>query len=480
MLMIDRIYIDGRFVTPHGTELFDLYNPAKGEVIGQVRLGDEVDAQRAIAAAKRALPAFSRTGKPERIRLLRNLHDAVSRRTDALLEALTEEYGAPTARASWMVAHASDAFLNAAKTLESYEFTRRIGSAEVVMEPVGVVGLITPWNADYGFICTKLATAIAAGCTAVIKPSEMSAIQTDLLTECFDEAGLPPGVFNIVNGLGNVVGNVLTSHPDIAKISFTGSTAVGKAILRAAADTVKRVTLELGGKSPTVVLDDANIETAVPLVIQAGFGNNGQACLNGTRVLVSEEMLNAFVPQLKDAVESMKVGDPRDPATVLGPLVSRKQYERVEGYIRAGLDEGATLLTGGEGRPEGAGNGYFVKPTVFTNVTNDMKIARDEIFGPVLAVISYRSEEEAIAIANDTAYGLHAYVISSNQERAEAVAKQLEAGRVSINGAPHEPLAPFGGFKQSGLGREFGIFGLEAFLEPKAVLGARAHVEAAA
>ena len=470
MRIIDRIYVDGEFVAPHGTELFDLYNPAKGEVIGQVRLGDQQDARRAIAAAKRALPAFSRTSKAERIAMLRTLHDAVSARADALLEAAIEEYGAPR-QASWMVALATGAFLNAAKTLEGYEFTKRVDTAEVVMEPVGIVGIITPWNADYIFICNKLATAIAAGCTAVIKPSEMSAIQTDLLTECLAEAGLPAGVFNIVNGRGDVVGAELTSNPDVAKISFTGSTAVGKAILRSAADTMKRVTLELGGKSPTLILDDADIDTAVMLAIERGFVNNGQACINGTRVLVPEAMLDAFIPQLKGAIESMSVGDPQDDTTVFGPIVSEKQYERVENYIQAGIDEGATLITGGLGRPEGLTAGYFVRPTVFANVTNDMKIAREEIFGPVIAVISYRDEQEAIAIANDTTYGLAAYIVSSNQQRAQAVAQQLQAGSVAINRAPHEPMAPFGGYKQSGLGRESGIFGLESFLEPKSIIG---------
>lgn len=471
MRTIERIYIDGKFVTPHGTEYFDLYNPAKSEVIGQVRLGDEHDTRLAITAAKRALPAFSRTSKEERIAMLRRLHDAVSRRADALLAAVIEEYGAPR-RATWMVSLAADAFLNAAKTLEQFEFTRQLGSTEVVMEPVGVLGLITPWNANYIFVCNKLATAIAAGCTAVIKPSEMSAMQTDLLVECLDEAGLPPGAFNIVNGRGEVVGAELTSHPDIAKISFTGSTAVGKSILRTAADTMKRVTLELGGKSPTLVLDDADVDTAVSLVIAAGFLNNGQACINGTRVLVPETMLDAFIPRLKHAVESMKVGDPNDDDTAFGPIVSQKQYDRVEGYIRSGIDEGATLITGGEGRPEGLTSGYFVRPTVFAGVTNDMTIAREEIFGPVVAVISYRTEQEAVAIANDTTYGLAAYVISSSQARAEAVAQQLEAGSVTINGAAPNPMAPFGGYKQSGIGRESGVFGLEAFLEPKSIAGA--------
>jgi aldehyde dehydrogenase (NAD+) len=322
-----------------------------------------------------------------------------------------------------------------------------------------------------GSICSKLATAIAAGCTCVIKPSEFSAIQTDVLIECLHAAGLPAGVVNIVNGRGDVVGAELSANPDISKISFTGSTAVGKAIMRAAAETMKRVTLELGGKSPTIVLDDADLDTAVKIAIAAGFGNSGQACVNGTRVLIPNDRLSELSRAIRGAVEKLKVGDPHDPETNIGPLMNQKQYERVQRYIRAGIDEGAKLLIGGEGHPEGL-RGYFVKPTVFAGVTNNMTIAREEIFGPVLCVLGYRNETEAIAMANDTIYGLHAYVVSSNIERARAVASQLDAGRVAINGAPHDPFAPFGGFKQSGIGREYGVFGLEAYLEPKAVLGA--------
>jgi aldehyde dehydrogenase (NAD+) len=471
MRIIDQIYIDGAFVTPHGTELFDLFNPATGQVIGKVRLADEEDARRAIAVAKRAFPALSRTSKQERIGMLHRLHDAVQPKLEALAKATTEEYGAPVARAGWGVQYAADAFSNAAKTLEGYDFVRRINTTEVVMEPLGVVGLITPWNANIGFICNKLATAIAAGCTAVIKPSEMSAIQTQLITECLHEAGLPAGVFNIVTGRGDVVGAVLTSHPDIAKISFTGSTAVGKAIMRAGAETLKRVTLELGGKSPSLILDDADLKPAVTLAINAGFINSGQACIAGTRILVPEGRLAQVLELAKAAVAAVKVGRPTDPDTAIGPMVSQKQYERVQRYIRIGLDEGARLLIGGEGKPAGLEDGFFIKPTVFFGVTNDMTIAREEIFGPVLCILTYRTEQEAIDIANDTVYGLQANVMSSNPGHARAVASRLEAGRVVINGAALEPLAPFGGFKQSGIGREFGVFGLEAFLEPKAVLG---------
>jgi aldehyde dehydrogenase (NAD+) len=471
MKMIGQVYIDGAFVTPHGTEMFDLYNPATEQVIGQVRLADADDARRAIAAAKAAGPAFARTGKAERIDMLRRLHDAVAARTDELLDAVIEEYGAPTGRAQWTTQFASGSFLVMAQVLESYEFTQRVGQSTVVREPVGVAGLITPWNANYGFICSKLATALAAGCTAVIKPSEMSAIQTQLITECLHTAGLPKGVFNIVTGRGEVVGAELVASADIAKISFTGSTAVGKSILRGSADTIKRVTLELGGKSPIVILDDTDLDWAMPAILAAGFGNNGQACINGTRILVPEPMQAALAARLKAAAEAAKTGDPRDPATLIGPLVSKKQHERVKGYIAKGLAEGATLLTGGAERPDGVTAGYFVKPTVFTNVTNDMTIAREEIFGPVVSVLTYKTEDEAVAIANDTPYGLHAYVLSGDAARARAVAARIQAGRVAINGAPHDPLAPFGGFKQSGLGREYGVYGLESFLETKALLG---------
>jgi aldehyde dehydrogenase (NAD+) len=339
------------------------------------------------------------------------------------------------------------------------------------MQPLGVAGLITPWNSDAGFICGKLAAALAAGCTAVIKPSELSAIQTRVVTEALHEAGLPAGVFNIVTGRGETVGAEMSSHPDIAKISFTGSTAVGKTILRTAAETLKRVTLELGGKSPMIVLDDANFDEAVPLALQAGFMNSGQACIAGTRILVPQARLAEFEEKILAAVGEVQSGDPRDPRTSIGPMVNQKQWERVQRYIRIGVEEGARLIAGGEGRPDGAGAGWFVRPTIFSDVHNDMTIAREEIFGPVLSIIAYRDTEHAIAIANDTPYGLQAYVCSSDATRASAVASRIEAGRVLVNTLAHEPAAPFGGFKQSGIGREYGTFGIEAFLEPKALLG---------
>jgi aldehyde dehydrogenase (NAD+) len=471
MQRIDQIYIDGAFVTPHGTEIFDLFNPATEQVIGQVRLADEQDAQRAIAAAKRAFASYARTGKSERLELLESMANAVEAREDDLYEAIIDEYGSPVSRARWMAKYASSSIREAAKVLRQYEFTRRINSSEVVMQPVGVAGLITPWNANAHFISNKLATAMAAGCTTVIKPSEMSAIQTQIMTEALHTAGVPNGVFNIVTGRGDPVGATISAHPDVAKISFTGSTAVGKSILRAGAETLKRITLELGGKSPFIVLDDADFAEAVPLALQAGFMNNGQACIAGTRILVPQARLAEFEAHMRELVERTQSGAPRDPATVIGPMVSEKQWQRVQRYIRVGIDEGARLLTGGEGRPDGLASGWFVRPTVFSDVRNDMTIAREEIFGPVLSIIAYRDLEEAIAIANDTTYGLQAYVVSTNYARAREVASRIDAGRVMINGLTHDPAVPFGGFKQSGIGREYGTQGLEAYLEPKAVMG---------
>jgi aldehyde dehydrogenase (NAD+) len=468
---LTQIYIDGAFATPHGEERFELFNPATEAVIGTVRLADADDARRAIAAAKRALPAWSRTTLAERAAVLHRMHDAVAAREDELFAAVTEEYGAPVSRARWMVKYAAQVFLDAIHAMEQYEFERQLGIAKVVMQPVGVVGLITPWNSNASFITGKLAAALAAGCTAVIKPSEMSALQTSVVMAALHDAGAPAGVFNIVTGRGDTVGNAIVESPDVRKISFTGSTNVGKGILRAAADDVKRVTLELGGKSPTIILDDADFAAAVPMAIQAGFMNSGQACIAGTRILVPRSRLAEFEALAKEAVAAEVSGDPSRPETTIGPMVSEKQWSRVQAYILAGVAEGARVLAGGEGRPEGYDTGWLVRPTVFTDVRNDMTIARDEIFGPVLAILPYDTEEEAIAIANDTPYGLSAYIATGDLERGARVAASIDSGRVMVNTLMHEPKAPFGGFKQSGLGRENGVFGLDAYLEPKAIIG---------
>jgi len=475
MRTIDHIYINGQFVTPHGEELFDLINPTTGQVAGRVRLGDADDARRAIAAAKAAFPAFSRTTKAERGAMLQRLHDAVLARAGDAAAAQVEEYGGPLNTSIGRSRYTAKMFLDVKKVMEEHEFVKTVNTARVVLEPVGVVGIITPWNSSAWFIANKVATAIAAGCTVVVKPSELSARQNQILTECFHAADLPPGVVNIVNGRGDVVGAELSVHPDVNKISFTGSTAVGKSIARLGVETMKRVTLELGGKSANIILDDADFEKAIPAAIQACFMNNGQACIAGSRLLVPEDKLELVKLLVKTAVEAVKVGDPHHAENTLGPLVNQKQFERVQRYIQIGIDEGAELIAGGVGRPAGLEAGYFVKPTAFINVTNDMTIAREEIFGPVLSVLTYKTEAEAIQIANDTPYGLQAYISSTNLDRANRVARAMIAGRVHINGIHDDLIAPFGGFKQSGIGREFGPYGLDSYLEPKAILGVEAQ-----
>jgi aldehyde dehydrogenase (NAD+) len=467
---ITKHYIDGAFVECHGRELMDIINPTNGEVIAHVTLADEEDARRAIAAAKQVFPSFGRTTKEERSEILRNLHNAVSARIGDLTDVMVEEYGGVRQFAGPIVQSGADVFLAAEKALHELPLTRSWGKTTVTLEPVGVAGLISPWNANTFFLCMKLASAVAAGCTVVMKPSEMSALQTRVWLECVHAANLPKGLCNVVAGRGDVVGAELVRNPDVAKISFTGSAAVGQSIMRDGAATMKRVTLELGGKSPNILLDDADLSKAIPTALGIAFLNSGQACVAGTRLLVPKKRLDEVKRALVDTMPAFPVGDPADPKTAVGPMVSQKQYERVQSYIRKGIKEGADLLVGGEGRPEGLEAGFFVKPTVFVNVNNDMTIAREEIFGPVLSVITYENDEDAIRIANDTEYGLHAFVSGTDVQRARRVASQLQAGRVAINGMLDDQQAPFGGFKHSGLGREFGTYGIEAFLEPRAIL----------
>ncbi len=468
---INEVYFDGAFATPHGTARAPLFNPATEEQIGTVRLGDAADVDAAVAAGRAAVPLAAGLSVAERIALLQGLALAVSARAPDLVAAMRLEYGAPPDFVRFSIERLPDIFLSMAETVRDFPFRRNVGRARVSMQPLGVVAAITPWNSDIGFICTKLATAVAAGAPIVIKPSEMSAIQTQAITEALHAAGLPRGMLGIVNGYGDVVGAALSAHPDVAKITFTGSTVTGRHVLRAAADRFTRVTLEMGGKGPTLILDDADLDRAIPIALANGFMNSGQACIAGTRILAPRARLAEIADRLRAGAGAFKVGGPDDPSSRIGPMVSEKQWQRVQSYIRLGLDEGATLLTGGEGRPDGLARGWFVRPTILADVGNDMRIAREEIFGPVLCLIAYDDEEDGIRIANDTPYGLQSYVLSSDTDRARRVADRLQAGRVLINGATHDPLAPFGGFKQSGIGREYGAFGLEAFLEPRAVLG---------
>ncbi len=452
----DRAYINGKFVTLHGTHVVDLVNPTNNTVIGKVTMADEIDTRQAIAAAKEAFNTFSQSSKEYRMDCLQRLHDAVAKRMDQLVDATVLEYGAPQDRAKGSNNLAANIFLHFKEVLKDFDLARTVGTSKVVMEPAGVVGIFTPWNSSAGSIAIKVAPAIAAGCTVVIKPSEMSAMQTEVLMDAFHEAGLPPGVINFVTGLGEVVGTELTKSPDIQKIAFTGSTQIGK--------------LVAGGKSPNIILDDADFSTAIPMAVAACYLNNGQACIAASRLIVPEDRLGEVKRLVRAAVEQIKMGDPRNKDVTLGPLASIKQYKRVQEYIKSGIEEGAELVIGGEGHPSGLEDGNFVKPTVFANVTRDMRIAKEEIFGPVLSILTYKTEPEAVEIANDTEFGLIAYVSSADPERANRVAGKLAAGRVLINTIGHDPFAPFGGFKQSGIGREGGIFGLQEYLEPKAII----------
>src|ERR1700676_2490935 len=463
-------YIDGSFVESHGREVMDVIKPTNGQVIARVTLGDEEDTRRAIAAAKGAFASFGRSTKEERAKILRWLHEAASARLDDLTAAMVEEYGGVVQFAGPIVQSGVNAFLASEKALQELPWTRRWDKTTVTLEPVGVAGLIAAWNANALFICLKLASAVAAGCTVVIKPSEVSAIQTRVLIEALHEADLPKGLLNVVIGRGNIVGAELVRNPDVDKISFTGSVGVGQGIMRDGAATMKRVTLELGGKSPTILLDDAALDQAIPAALVLALMNSGQACAAGTRLLVPKSRLDEIKRAIRDEMRAFTVGDPADPKTAVGPMVSQNQYERVQWYIRKGIEEGAEVLVGGEGHPAGFEAGYFVKPTVFVNVKNDMTIAQEEIFGPVLCVITYDSEDEAIRIANDSKYGLHAAVLGTDLQRARRVASQIRSGRVVINGMTDDPQAPWGGFKYSGVGREYGQYGIEAFLETRAIL----------
>jgi aldehyde dehydrogenase (NAD+) len=463
-------YIDGKFVEPHGREVMDSINPTNNNVIGSVTFADEEDAKRAIAAAKRAFASFGGTSKEERAALLRRLQEVVTARIPDLTAAMVEEYGGVHHFSKLIVQMAADSFFHAEKALQELLLVRTWNKTTVYLTPVGVAGLITAWNSNALFICLKTASALAAGCTVVVKPSELSSFQTQVLLECVHEAKLPRGVFNVVTGLGSTVGTELVRNPDVAKISFTGSVAVGQQIMRDGAATMKRVTHELGGKSPNILLDDVNLDEAIPRALAIAFLNSGQACAAGTRLLVPRSRLGEIKQRIVAVMANMLVGDPNDNDTAIGPMVTRTQYERVESHIRKGIEEGAEVLVGGEGHPEGLEAGNFVKPTIFVNVTNDMTLAQEEIFGPVLSVIAYDSEEEAIKIANDSRYGLHAFVSGNDLQRTRRVASQILAGRVAINGMLDDPQAPWGGFKLSGVGREFGAFGIEAFLEPRAIL----------
>jgi aldehyde dehydrogenase (NAD+) len=471
MLTITKHFINGEFIESHGSDVVEVRNPKDNQLIGRVTMGDAVDAERAIAAAKAAFPAWSQTSLHERRGWLQKLADALTKRLGDLKALCTAEFGGLAAFSDYAMTQARDFFVLAQETLEPENFTQTVNTAEITHVPLGVAGLLTPWNGNPWFVCGKAASALAAGCTVVIKPSQLSALEAQVLMEAFESAGLPPGVINVVNGRGDPVGNTITRSTDVQKISFTGSTEIGKMINRDATENMKRVTLELGGKSPTLILPDADVGGAVKFALEVGLNNTGSACIAGTRILVPESRAKEFQAAFKRAMEALKPGDPADPETTIQPMVTASHWEHVQGYIRKGLEEGALLVTGGLGKPEGLESGNFAKPTLFANVRNDMTIAQEEIFGPVLVMITYRNEDEAVAIANDVEYGLHAYVYGADRARARAIANRLQAGRVMINQLVDDPKAPFGGFKLSGFGREFGVAGMQAFTEVRAVFG---------
>lgn len=465
-------FINGEWVESTGSKTVDVINPATEEVIGQISDGTKEDLDKAVAAARAAFPSFSQSTKEERTQLLNRIADEYEKRKDDIVEVITQELGAPLsvsekAHYNMGLSH----FRQAAKELESFEFTERRGDTLIRKEPVGVSGLITPWNFPTNQTSTKLASAFAAGSTVVLKPSELTPFAAIILAEVFQAAGLPKGVFNLVNGTGEVVGNGISSHPDIDLVSFTGSGAVGQKISENAAKTIKKVALELGGKSPLVILDDYDMKKAAKIAVSKVFFNSGQVCTAGTRTLVPESKHDEFIEAVKEVLPKFPVGDPQDGNTFLGPLVSEKQYHRVQGYIEKGIEEGATLVAGGTGKPEGLEKGYYVKPTVFSNVKNDMVIAQEEIFGPVMSILTYKDLDEAIEIANDTVYGLAGYVVGEDAKTVEKVASSIRAGRIVINKAPADYSAPFGGYKQSGVGREWGDYGIEEYLEIKSIVG---------
>lgn len=467
-----QFYIAGKWVGPNEGRDFTVINPTNEEPIATISLGSAIDVDKAVAAAKRAFESYSVTTPEERLALLRQIIEIYRSKMEQMAETISEEMGAPIslARAAQAPVGLSH-FLEAARILGYYQFERLQGSTLMRREPIGVCGLITPWNWPMNQITCKVAPALAAGCTMVLKPSEIAPISAYLFTEILHEAGVPPGVFNMVNGDGPTVGAAISSHPDIAMVSFTGSTRAGVAVAMAAAPSVKRVTQELGGKSANIILDDADLEKAVIGGLQACMRNTGQSCNAPTRMLVPRSKIAEAATIAKRAAEALKLGEPRLDDTAIGPLASKVQFEKVQHLIYRGIEEGATLIMGGCGRPEGIRKGYFAKPTIFSDVDNRMMIAREEIFGPVLCIIPYTDEDEAVRIANDTPYGLSGYVTSGDIERARRVAKRIRSGNVHINGARLDFGGCFGGYKQSGNGREWGEAGLEEFLELKAIFG---------
>jgi len=470
---LQKFYINGEWVSPVSTQTMPVINPATEEVIGTVALGNEADVDRAVAAANAAFEQFSRTSKAERLELLQQVKAITERRFEDLAQAMRMEMGAPITMSRGAQADAAIGHLQGfIDALEEHEERIRLKNGDtMVREPIGVCGLITPWNWPMNQITLKVLPALATGCTCILKPSEHTPISAMIYAEILDEAGYPAGVFNLVQGEGPVVGAAMSRHPDIQMMSFTGSTRAGTAVTRDAAETVKRVTLELGGKSPNLVFADCDLEERVTASVGECMFNTGQSCDAPTRLLVERSCYDDVLKIARKAAEETGVGNPAEEGDHIGPLFDKIQFDRVQNMIKVGIDEGATLLAGGLGRPDGMEKGWFVKPTIFADVSNDMRIAREEIFGPVLVIIPFEDEAEAISIANDTPYGLAAYLQTGDADRAERVAARLKAGAVHINGGGIEYGTPFGGYKQSGNGREGGMMGIEDYLETKTLHG---------
>jgi aldehyde dehydrogenase (NAD+) len=467
-----QFYIDGSWRRPASGALLDVVNPATEEVFTQVAAGSAEDVDRAVVAARKAFALWSAATLEERIALLRRVLEGFNRRKEDLSQAMSQEMGVPIAAARSTHFPSGPQHVEVMiDVLQRYAFDEKRGTTLVAREPIGVCGLITPWNFPINQVVCKVVPALAAGCTMVLKPSEVSPLSALIIAEILHEARVPAGVFNLVNGTGAVVGQAIAAHPDIDMVSFTGSTRAGVAVAAAAAPTVKRVAQELGGKSANILLPDADFPKAVQLGVARCFNNSGQSCVSPTRMLVPAGRMQEVAALAKKAAEAIKVGSPADETVTLGPVAHKAQYEKIQQLIEAGLAEGATLVAGGPGRPEGIGRGFFVRPTVFVDVKPGMRIAREEIFGPVLSVIGYRDEEDAVRIANDSPYGLAAYVQSGDLGHARRVARRLRAGNVQINYPPVDRGAPFGGYKQSGNGREWGEFGLAEFLEIKGIVG---------
>lgn len=465
-----KFYVDGEWVDPIFANDLAVENPATEELVATISMGAMADVNRAVAAAKHAFPSYSRTSVDERIALLENLLSIYSDRYDEMAVAISIEMGAPISFSTAAQADCGRGHIKAAlEALKKFEFERQIGSTRVVKEAIGVCGFITPWNWPINQISCKVAPALATGCTMVLKPSEIAPISGYLFTEMMHQAGFPDGVYNMINGNGPDVGAEIAAHPDIDMVSFTGSTRAGVLVAKAAADTVKRVTQELGGKSPNIIFEDANLEKDVTAGVRRMMNNTGQSCNAPSRMLVQSSVYDQAIKIAKTAVEDIAVDQPTKQGEHLGPLSSRVQFDKVQGLIKKGIEEGANVVAGGPGKPDGLDIGYFVKPTVFSGVSNDMTIAQEEIFGPVLTMISFDTEEQAIEIANDTPYGLAAYFSTASEERAARVASQLRAGMISVNSASQNYTAPFGGYKQSGNGREWGEFGFDDFLEIKGI-----------